>query len=105
MCGVLIIILMSGSFEVKSATNINIFKNIFKIIAINLAIFIDTKDIRIFIKPNDTMTPNNGIAIILDIKNVRDNVLKVYSIMGINNICAEIVMDNPDITACIILFI
>ena len=93
------IILANGSFEVKSATDINAFKNKFRITAANLARFMDTKDMNIFTNPSDTITANRGIAIILDIKNTRDRVLKLYIIMGISNICAEIVIDNPVIMA------
>ena len=50
-CGVLTIILASGNFEVKSATDINAFRNKFKGTAINLAIFIDAKDTKIFTNP------------------------------------------------------
>ena len=56
---------------------------------------LELKDINILINPNSMIIPSNGIARMLDIKKVKDNVLNLYAIIGIRKICAEKVTDTP----------
>ena len=77
-----------------SEINTNIFRLKSSNIANILAKLKDNKDTNIVINPNIIFIPKNGLAKIFEIKKVNEIVLKLYAIIGIIIICADIVTDK-----------
>jgi len=93
--GVVTVILEKGILADISAISIRTSINRFKKIDKKLAIGNKKYDIITTMNPKIVATPANGTARTLDIKKVKEKVLKWYAINGINRICAETVTINP----------
>ncbi len=86
------VILEYGIFAVNSAVHISNCTRLCVIIAITLAISKDITPINTFAYPNKIIPPVNGAAIILEIINTVDMLLKFITVTGNTIICADMVI-------------
>lgn len=92
ICGVIVVILEYGIFAVISAVHISNCTRLCVTIAMTFAISREIAPINIFAYPNNIIPPVNGVAIILDIINTVDILLKFIIVTGNTIICADMVI-------------
>ena len=83
MYGVFITILLKGILDVKLEINIKVLRLKFNGIANNLAKKYEIRDIKTVMKPKIIFIPKNGLASMLDIKNVSEILLNLIAMIGI----------------------